>query len=184
MPVSLDDFDRRLLEALQEDADQSTAALGDAVGLSQGPCWRRIQRLKEAGVIRKQVALLDREALGLQLQLFVHVKLSAHGRANVSAFLDAVARYPEVLECHVLLGAVDVLLRVVCHDMKAYETFFFEHLSRLPGVTEVISMVSVHEAKATTALPLQRTAEGRASRVGSAKRRSGSRHPVRSNGGR
>ena len=155
MPVELDRYDRKILRALQDDADRSTAEIGELAGLSQGPCWRRIQRLKEAGVIRRQVALLDRDQLGLSLQIFAHVKLSAHGRANVNAFLDAVGRFPEVLECHVLLGGVDCLLRVVTPDMKSYETFFFEHLSQLPGVTEVNSMVSLLESKATTALPIR-----------------------------
>lgn len=154
MHTDLDAHDRKILAALQEDADLSSAELGERVGLSQAPCWRRVQRLKDEKVIRRQVALLDREALGLNLQVFAHVKLSAHGRANVRAFLDAVSRYPEVLECHVLLGQVDCLLRIVCPDMRSYEVFFFEHLSRLQGVTEVNSMVSLHEAKNTTSLPL------------------------------
>lgn len=155
MRINLDRYDRKILRALQENADRSSAEVGALVGLSQGPCWRRIQRLKEAGVIRRQVALLDRDRLGLSLQIFAHVKLSAHGRANVKAFLDAVGRLPEVLECHVLLGGVDCLLRVVTPDMKSYETFFFEQLSQFPGVTEVNSMVSLLESKATTALPIR-----------------------------
>ena len=154
MPPEFDTYDRRILAALQEDADRSSADLGDLIGLSQGPCWRRVQRLKDTGVIRRQVALLDREAIGLSLQVFAHVKLSAHGRANVSAFLESVAQRNEVLEAHVLLGTVDCMLRIVCPDMKTYEQFFFGYLSQLPGVTEVNSMVSLHEAKATTALPL------------------------------
>jgi Lrp/AsnC family transcriptional regulator len=155
MRINLDRYDRKILRALQENADRSSAEVGALVGLSQGPCWRRIQRLKEAGVIRRQVALLDRDRLGLSLQIFAHVKLSAHGRANVKAFLDTVGRLPEVLECHVLLGGVDCLLRVVTPDMKSYETFFFEQLSQFPGVTEVNSMVSLLESKATTALPIR-----------------------------
>lgn len=154
LPTSLDDADRRILAAIQRDAAQSTAELAAEVGLSQAPCWRRLQRLKQSGVIRGQVALLDREALGLQVQIFAQVKLSAHGRANVTEFTSAVKRWPEVLECHITLGSMDCLLRVVAASMAAYEDFFFNRLSSLPGVQEVNSVVSLTEVKHTTALPV------------------------------
>jgi Lrp/AsnC family transcriptional regulator len=154
LPIELDDADRRILAAIQRDADQSTAELAAEVGLSQAPCWRRLQRLKNSGVIRGQVALLDREALGLQVQIFAQVKLSAHGRANVTEFTHAVRRWPEVLECHITLGSMDCLLRVVAASMAAYEDFFFNRLSSLPGVQEVNSVVSLTEVKHTTALPV------------------------------
>lgn len=154
LPTELDDADRRILAAIQRDADQSTAELAAEVGLSQAPCWRRLQRLKNSGVIRGQVALLDREALGLQVQIFAQVKLSAHGRANVTEFTSAVKRWPEVLECHITLGSMDCLLRVVAASMAAYEDFFFNRLSSLPGVQEVNSVVSLTEVKHTTALPV------------------------------
>lgn len=154
LPIALDDADRRILAAIQRDASQSTAELAAEVGLSQAPCWRRLQRLKSSGVIRAQVALLDREQLGLQVQIFAQVKLSAHGRANVTEFASAVKRWPEVLECHITLGSMDCLLRVVAASMQAYEDFFFNRLSSLPGVQEVNSVVSLTEVKHTTALPV------------------------------
>lgn len=154
MSIDLDSFDRRLLAAVQRDASLTTAELAAEVGLSQAPCWRRLQRLKAAGMVRGQVMLLDRDKLGLHVQIFAMVKLSAHGRANVAEFTRAVTAYPEVLECHITLGAMDCLLRVVTTTMQAYEDFFFNRLSTLAGVQEVNSVVSLTEAKFTTALPV------------------------------
>jgi Lrp/AsnC family transcriptional regulator len=154
MPEGLDKFDRRILDALQADSSLSTIELSEAVGLSQSPCWRRLQRLHEEGYIRRQVALLDRTKLGLNVQIFALIKLSAHGRANVAQFTSAVQTYPEVLECHITLGAMDCMLRIVTSSMQSYEKFFFEKLSILPGVQEVNSVVSLSESKYTTVLPL------------------------------
>ena len=150
----LDKFDRRILGALQVDSSLSTTELSEAVGLSQSPCWRRLQRLHEEGYIRRQVALLDRVKLGLNVQIFALIKLSAHGRANVAKFTSAVQACPEVLECHITLGTMDCMLRIVASSMQSYEKFFFEKLSILPGVQEVNSVVSLSESKYTTVLPL------------------------------
>ena len=152
--TQIDAFDRKLLDALQTDADRPTAELAAAAGLSQSPAWRRIQRLREEGVIRKHVALLDRRKLGLNTQIFAQVKLDTHGRQHLDEFAAAIIGFPEVLECHVLMGPVDFLLRIVTTDIEAYERFFFEKLSRVPGVQEVNSTVALSEIKATTALPL------------------------------
>lgn len=154
MLETLDRFDRRILRALQTDGSLSTNELALAVGLSQSPCWRRVQRLRQAGYIGATVALLNRSALGLNVQIFALIKLSAHGRANVSQFTQAVKAYPEVLECHITLGTMDCMLRIVTSTMQAYEAFFFERLAVLPGVQEVNSVVSLSEVKCTTALPL------------------------------
>ena len=154
MATNLDAADLKILAALQENAELSTVELAELAGVSQSVCWRRIQRLKEEGVIRRQVALLDRNKLGLETQIFAEVKLSAHGRANLSDFSDSIRAFPEVMECYLLLGAVDFLLRIVTENIRAYEIFFFEKLSRLPGIQEVNSIVVFSEVKATTALPL------------------------------
>jgi Lrp/AsnC family transcriptional regulator len=150
----LDLFDRRILQALQEDASISTTELAERIGLSQSPCWRRLQRLKQDGYIKGQVVLLDREKIGLKVQIYALIKLTAHGRANVAQFAQAARAHPEVLECHITLGATDCLLRIVASNMQAYEQFFFEKLSVLPGVQEVNSLVSLSEIKSTTVLPL------------------------------
>jgi Lrp/AsnC family transcriptional regulator len=154
MPYELDAFEKHILTILQDDASRSTIEIANEIGLSQAPCWRRIQRLKDEGYIRAQVCILDRQKLGLRAQIFAQVKLNAHGRANLDEFSAAIRDFPEVLECHVLMGAVDFMLRIVTADIEAYERFFFEKLSRLPGVQEINSTVALSEIKSTTALPL------------------------------
>ena len=156
MSSELDGFDRKILSILQVDAARSTNDIASEVGLSQAPCWRRIQRLKDDGVIRSQVCILDRRKLGLRAQIFAQVKLNAHGRAHLAEFAEAIRDFPEVLDCFVLMGATDFLLRIVTVDIEAYERFFFERLSKVPGVQEVNSMVALSEIKSTTALPLER----------------------------
>jgi Lrp/AsnC family transcriptional regulator len=153
-PVELDAFERRILTLLQTDASLSNAELAERVGLSPTPCWRRVQRLRELGVIRQQVALLDRRQLGLNAQIFAQVKLNAHGREHLDEFSAAIRGFPEVLEAFVLMGPVDFLLRIVAADIDAYERFFFERLSRVPGIQEINSVVALSEIKSTTALPI------------------------------
>jgi Lrp/AsnC family transcriptional regulator len=150
----LDAYERRILALLQEDASLSTAAIAEKVGLSQSPCWRRIDRLERDGFIKRKVALVDRRKVGLNAHIFAQVKLNAHGRANLDEFTTAIQSFPEVLDCYVLMGPVDFLIRVVTTDIEAYERFFFNRLSQLPGVQEVNSTVALSEIKATTALPL------------------------------
>lgn len=152
----LDSFDLKILEILQKDATKPSTEIAEEIGLSQAPCWRRIQRLRDAGYIRAQVALLDRQKLGLSAHIFAHVKLTAHGRSNLAGFVDAIRQFPEVLDCYVLMGPVDFMLRVVAKDIEAYERFFFDKLSQVPGVQEVNSMAALSEIKSTTALPLNR----------------------------
>ncbi len=153
--VTLDSFDWKILALLQSDADLSATQIGERIGLSQSPVSRRIARLRELGFIRRTVALLDRHRLGLSAQVFAQVKLSAHGRTHLEEFTAAIRGFPEVLECHVLMGSVDFMLRVVTEDISAYERFFFEKLSRVPGIQEVTSTVALSEIKSTTALPLR-----------------------------
>ena len=153
MGPELDSIDRKLLIALQEDCSRSTVDLAHHVGISQSPCWRRVQRLRDSGLIDREVAILDRKKLGWSMQVFAHVKLSAHGRANVSEFTEAVTKYEQVVECHILMGSVDCLLRIVARDVDDFERFFFNELSTLPAVQDVNSMVSLKEVK-LTALPL------------------------------
>jgi Lrp/AsnC family transcriptional regulator len=154
MLADLDDFERRILAILQVDASRSTTDIANEIGLSQAPCWRRIQRLKDEGYIKSQVCLLDRRKIGLNAQIFAQVKLTAHGRANLAEFTDSIRQFPEVLDCFVLLGTVDFMLRIVTKDIASYERFFFDKLSRVPGVQEVNSMVALSEIKSTTGLPL------------------------------
>jgi Lrp/AsnC family transcriptional regulator len=154
-PVNdLDDLDLRLLRAVQADCNRSTAELAEAVGLSQPSCWRRLQRLREAGYIVKETAVLDREKLGFSTQVFALVKLTTVGRSNLAFFAETIRAMPEVVECHVLMGAADFLLKVVTRDIHAYERFFFEKLSVLDGVQDVTSSVALSEIKPPSGLPI------------------------------
>lgn len=150
----LDRVDMKILAVLQENGALSAAEVAEAVGLSQSPCWRRIQRLKAEGYISKVVAILDRQKLQLRAQLFVHVKVVNNDKKNLQEFSQAIRNFPEVMECHVVLGAYDFLLRVVAADMDAYQKFFFDKLSQLPNIREVNSFVAITEVKSTTALPM------------------------------
>lgn len=152
--TSLDATDRKILDLLQHEAGINAAAIGERIGLSQSACWRRIQRLRDEGVFKDHPVMLDREKIGLTTMVFAHVKLTSHGRSNLSAFAEAVRSYPEVMDCYVLLGNVDFLLRIVAADIKAYEQFFFEKLSQLPGIQEVTSSIVLSDIKHSTALPV------------------------------
>lgn len=155
MTEALDKIDQKILGALQEDAGRSAADIAETIGLSQSPCWRRIQRLKEGGYIARTVALLNRHKIELHAQVFVQVKVVRNDQASLAEFSQAVRSFPEVMECHMILGMFDFLLRVVTHDISAYEKFFLEQLSRVPNAREFNSCVSLSEIKATTALPLR-----------------------------
>lgn len=152
--VKLDPTDRRILGWLQQEPGINAAELGEKIGLSQSAVWRRIQSLRDEGVIKDQPVKLDREKVGLNTMVFAHVKLTSHGRSNLAEFSEAVSQYPEVLDCYVLLGNVDYLLRIVTEDIKAYERFFFEKLSQLPGIQEVNSSIVLSDIKHTTVLPI------------------------------
>jgi Lrp/AsnC family transcriptional regulator len=152
--TELDPFERRILLELQRDASLTTAQIAERVGLSPSPCWRRIDRLERDGFIRARVALIDRRKVGLNAQVFAQVKLNAHGRANLDEFSAAIRSFPEVLEAYVLMGTTDFMLRIVTQDIDAYERFFFDELSKLPGIQEINSTVALSEIKATTELPL------------------------------
>ena len=152
--IELDPFERKILRELQRDASLTTAQIAERVGLTPSPCWRRIDRLEREGLIRKRVALLDRRKVGLNAQIFAQVNLNAHGRANLDEFSKTIGAFPEVLDAYVLMGTMDFMLRIVTQDIDAYERFFFEQLSKLPGVQEIHSTVALSEIKSTNELPI------------------------------
>lgn len=154
MPNDLDPHERKILALLQNDSSRSNAEIAKEIGLSEAPSWRRIQRLKKDGFINAQVSLLNRHKVGLNTQVFALVKLTAVGRSNLSDFSDAIRQFSEVLDCYVLMGSVDFMLRIVTRDIEDYERFFFEKLSKVPGIQDVNSMVALSEIKSTTRLPL------------------------------
>ncbi len=154
MPEELDAIDRTILLLLQADASLSTAEIASRAGASQSSVWRRIEKLEKAGIIKKRVAILDRHKLGLDMMVFAHVKLQAHGQRTLPLFEEAVRRFPEVVECHTLLGETDYLLRVITRDTASYEAFFRKHLSQVASVQFTNSSMAISEVKSTTELPL------------------------------
>jgi Lrp/AsnC family transcriptional regulator len=150
----LDRLDRRILDLLQHEAALPVAEIAARAGLSTTTCWRRIQQLENSGVIRGRVALLDRAALGLDVTIFAHVKLSTQGRDAIAAFAEGIRDRPEVLDCYTTMGEWDFMLRIVTRDIKAYEAFYLDHLSKLPNVQSINSSVTVTVIKESTALPI------------------------------
>ena len=153
-PLNLDAIDTRILKIIQKDASVSVADVADEVGLSSSPCWRRIKRMEEAGLIKGRVTLLSRKALGLDFEVYVSVKLGLPNRDNMRKFEDAVARMPEVVACSVTTGAVDYMLRIVTRDMRSYEDFLREVLLGIDLISDVQSRIVLRQAKETTELPL------------------------------
>ncbi len=152
--TKLDKFDLRILRELQLRADLSVAELGERIGLSHTPCWRRIRRLEEAGVIRERVTLLDPKLLNLDVNVFAQVTLTRHDEETLERFEEAVQDVAEVVECHTLSGDRDFLLRIVVGDVSDYERLLKKHLVHLPGVASVSSTFALKQVKYTTVLPV------------------------------
>jgi Lrp/AsnC family transcriptional regulator len=148
----MDAIDRKILDLLQRDATLSIAEVGERVGLSQTPCWKRIQRLEARGVIEKRVALINPEAIGLGLTVFVSIEVPDHSTASLSRFADLVSAMPEVLELYRMAGDVDYMLRVVVPDMRAYDAFYKRLIGVVP-LKNVTSRFAMERVKATTVLP-------------------------------
>ena len=150
----MDKIDRNILKLLQEDSTLSTADIAEQVGLSTTPCWRRIQRLEESGVIRKKVALLSRDKLNLGVNVFVAVKTNQHNWEWLAEFSEAVNKFPEVVEFYRMAGESDYLLRVVVPDIPAFDTFY-KKLVQTTDLSDVSSSFAMEQIKYTTALPLE-----------------------------
>ena len=154
MTLELDRVDQRILEILQQDSDISTATLAERLHMSQSPCWRRVNRLQEAGVIQRKVALIDRQALGMEVVVFATINLTQTGRQNLLAFERDVERYPEVVECYTMTGIWDYVLKIVTRDIRHYEDFVRNTLTASDRIRELHSHIAVTEIKNTTALPI------------------------------
>ena len=152
--MDLDAIDRRILTELQADARISNAALAEAVGLSPSPCLRRVRALEAAGVIRRYAALLEPAEVGLPISVFVQVTLERQIEQALETFETAIQDRPEVMECYLMTGDADYLLRVVVSDLNAYERFLKEHLTRVSGVASIKSSFALNQVKYSTALPL------------------------------
>lgn len=149
----MDDTDRKILAILQDDASLPVAEIAARVNLSQTPCWRRIQRMEEAGVIRRRVALVDPDAIGLGLTVFVEVETGDHSDAWLERFAQAVLDMPQVMEVYRMAGDVDYLLRIAVGSMADYDTFYRQLIAGVP-LKNVTSRFAMERVKYTTAFPL------------------------------
>lgn len=151
MTVRLDDVDRKILTALQEDATQSLDEIARKVGSSKTPVWNRIRRMREAGVILRTTALLDPESLGLEACFFVLVRTSEHESEWQRSFLAALRARPEVMEAHRLAGDIDYILKVRVKNARAYDAFYQALISEVK-IYNVTALLSMEEIKSTTVL--------------------------------
>jgi Lrp/AsnC family transcriptional regulator len=149
----MDRVDRKILALLQQDATLSLAELSDRVGLSQTPCWKRIQKLEQTGVIVGRVALLDAKKIGLGVTVFVSIETADHSADWIARFAAAVSAMPEVMDCWRMAGDVDYLLRVVTTDLAAYDEFYKRLVSAFP-MRNVSSRIAIERVKGTTAFPI------------------------------
>lgn len=150
----IDELDARILDLIQEDASLSVADLAERVGLSPSPCWRRIKRLEDLGVILKRVTVLDPDRLGLGFEVYVSVKLSLPSRTNLEAFESRLENWPEVVSCQTVTGHEDYMLRVMTRDMHAYDDFLRDKLLASDLVSGVESRIIMRSVRQTTAVPI------------------------------
>jgi Lrp/AsnC family transcriptional regulator len=149
----MDAIDRKILAVLQEDASLSVADIGNRVGLSSTPCWKRIQRLEADGVILRRVALVDQERIGLGITVFVSVETGDHSQEWLDRFAKVVGAMPEVMEFYRMAGDVDYMLRVVVPDMAGYDAFYKRLIAAVP-LKNVTSRFAMEKIKSTTSLPI------------------------------
>jgi DNA-binding Lrp family transcriptional regulator len=154
LPESFDALDAKILALIQEDAGLSVAEVAERVGLSSSPCWRRIKRMEEAGVITGRATLLDREKLGLNFEVYATLKLSLPTKENLDAFEAAIRSWPEVVQCATVTGEADYVMRVITRDMHAFDEFLREKVLALGVVSNVQSRIVMRSVKNSTAVPL------------------------------
>ncbi len=152
--VELDDIDRRILHALQQDGRLTVAELAEKVGLSASPCHRRIKLLETRGVIDRYAAVVNQRVVGLPVSVFVSIKLESQREDALAKFAKAIAPWPEILECYLMTGQRDYLLRVVVADLQAYEQFLKTKLTRLSGISSIESSFALEQVKYSNSLPL------------------------------
>lgn len=151
---TFDGIDRKILAMLQQNGRISLAELSEKIGLSPSPCLRRVRALEKAGIISRYVAVLDQKAVGLPVSVFVSIKMESQREEALERFAKAIARWPEVLECYLMTGPRDYLLRVVVPDLAAYEQFIKQKLTRLDGIASIESSFALGQVKYTNVLPL------------------------------
>ena len=152
--IELDNFDKKLLRALQENAGQSMNELGEKIGLSHTPCWRRIKRLEEAGIIKSRVVIVDPDKVGLGVTVHAYIIIKSHDERSLNAFEQAVLDVNEIIECYSTSGEKDYVLRIVVKSVSHYERLLKQKLVHLPNVASVNSTFALKQVKYSTSLPL------------------------------
>ena len=152
--MQLDRFDRKILDLLQQDGRISNVDLAQQVSLSESACLRRVRALEQAGLIERYAAILDHKQLGLSGTVFVHIALRREEQSELAAFEAAVERIPEIMECYLMTGEFDYLLRLIVSDMADFERLHNDALTRLPGVARVNSSIAIRTVRRTTKLPI------------------------------
>lgn len=155
MPENLSETDKKILDALQSNCDLTNMELANRVGLSTAPCWRRIKRLEDLGIITRRVALVDPKKINLDIIVYASVKLSSHTEESLELFERTIITYPEVTECYTISGSMDYMVRIITRDMQSYERFLRKKLLKLDMVNEIHSRFAVTKVKYTTAIPLE-----------------------------
>jgi Lrp/AsnC family transcriptional regulator len=161
----MDRLDRKILRLLQEDSTLAIADIGKKVGLSTTPCWRRIQKLEEDGVIKRRVAVLDPAKVNARVNVFVSIRTSAHSHEWLTRFSEVVTDFPEVVEFYRMSGEIDYLLRVVVPDIAAYDAFYKKLIAKI-DIRDVSSSFAMEQIKYTTELPLDYVVLEKASAAG------------------
>ena len=154
MSEALDSVDARILDLIQHDASLSVAEIAERVGLSSSPCWRRIKRLEDEGIVQRRVTILDREKLGLDFEVYCTVKLSLPTKDNLDTFEQSVKRWPEVVQCATVTGSADYELRIVTRDMHAFDEFLRDKILSLGLVSNIESRIVIRSVKNATTVPL------------------------------
>jgi Lrp/AsnC family transcriptional regulator len=154
MPIELSKPDVEILKMVQADATLSTAAIAEKINLSQSPCWRRVNRLEQEGLITRRVAILNRQALGMDVVVFATINLTSTGRQNLLEFEQEIVRHPEIMECYTMTGIWDYMIKIVTRDIRHYEEFVRNTLTASPSIRELHSHIAVTEIKNATELPL------------------------------
>jgi len=157
MTDALTSIDLKILEQMQKDATLSTTELAERVGLSQSPCWRRLQRLRDEGYITGQVAVLDRKKFGDSLYIFATLKMATLTEEQRADFNRKIDLIPEIMECHTIFGERDIILKIIAQSLEWYQKFIFRVILKLPGVQDIQSTVTLLELKQTTAIPVRGT---------------------------
>ena len=150
--VELDTIDRKILRIIQQDASLAIHEIADQVGLSTNPCWRRIRRMEDVGLIERRVAILNPARLGLGVTVFVAIRTDKHNPEWLSLFAEGVQRIPEILECHRMSGDVDYLLKIAVRDIAHYDRVYQQLIASIPGLSDVSSTFSMERLKYRTAL--------------------------------